>query len=74
MTAFLKMHGLGNDFVVFDGRKSGIPLEPALARAVADRRLGRVKGQWWTVLGTDPDLFRYHRKEIAKWVPSSAPK
>jgi diaminopimelate epimerase len=40
MTAFLKMHGLGNDFVVFDGRKSGIPLEPALARAVADRRLG----------------------------------
>ena len=34
------MHGLGNDFVVFDGRKSGIPLEPALARAVADRRLG----------------------------------
>ncbi|HTW33713.1 MAG TPA: diaminopimelate epimerase [Rhizomicrobium sp.] len=40
MTAFLKMHGLGNDFVVFDGRQSGIPLEPALARAVADRRLG----------------------------------
>lgn len=40
MTAFLKMHGLGNDFVVFDGRKSGIPLEPGLARAVADRRLG----------------------------------
>ena len=40
MTAFLKMHGLGNDFVVFDGRKGRIPLEPALARAVADRRLG----------------------------------
>ena len=40
MTAFLKMHGLGNDFVVFDGRKGGIPLEPALARAVADRRFG----------------------------------
>jgi diaminopimelate epimerase len=40
MTAFLKMHGLGNDFVVFDGRKGGIPLEPSFARAVADRRLG----------------------------------
>ena len=40
MTAFLKMHGLGNDFVVFDGRKSAILLEPRLARAVADRRLG----------------------------------
>jgi len=40
MTAFLKMHGLGNDFVVFDGRKSGLLLEPSLARAVADRRSG----------------------------------
>lgn len=40
MTSFLKMHGLGNDFVVFDGRKSAIALAPALARAIADRRLG----------------------------------
>ena len=40
MTAFLKMHGLGNDFVVFDGRKGALMLEPRLARAVADRRLG----------------------------------
>ena len=40
MTAFVKMHGLGNDFVVFDGRKSGLLLEPSLARAVADRRSG----------------------------------
>jgi diaminopimelate epimerase len=40
MTAFLKMHGLGNDFVVFDGRKGAILLGPQLARAVADRRLG----------------------------------
>jgi diaminopimelate epimerase len=40
MTAFLKMHGLGNDFVVFDGRKNAIVLAPALARAIADRRLG----------------------------------
>lgn len=40
MTAFLKMHGLGNDFVVFDGRKNSIVLSPRLARAVADRRFG----------------------------------
>jgi len=40
MTAFLKMHGLGNDFVVFDGRKGAILLQPQLARVVADRRLG----------------------------------
>ncbi|HEX3809138.1 MAG TPA: diaminopimelate epimerase [Rhizomicrobium sp.] len=40
MTAFLKMHGLGNDFAVFDARKSELALDAAAARAVADRRTG----------------------------------
>jgi diaminopimelate epimerase len=40
MTAFRKMHGLGNDFVVFDGRNGGLVLDEAAARAVADRRFG----------------------------------
>jgi len=40
MTAFLKMHGLGNDFVVFDARDGAIPLTPAQARGVADRHFG----------------------------------
>lgn len=40
MTRFLKMHGLGNDFVVFDARKSGLALDSTLARWVADRREG----------------------------------
>jgi len=40
MTAFLKMHGLGNDFVVFDGRKTHFALDSATARALADRRFG----------------------------------
>ena len=34
------MHGLGNDFVVIDARARAVPLDPALLRAVADRRLG----------------------------------
>ena len=34
------MHGLGNDFVVFDARKQGLALDAAAARAVADRRHG----------------------------------
>ncbi len=37
---FVKMHGLGNDFVVFDGRKNSITLNPQQAAAIADRRLG----------------------------------
>ena len=37
---FLKMHGLGNDFVVLDFRRSAIPLGAAAARRLADRRTG----------------------------------
>ncbi|MEI9997119.1 MAG: diaminopimelate epimerase [Rhizomicrobium sp.] len=40
MTPFLKMHGLGNDFVVFDARKQELALDAAAARAVADRHFG----------------------------------
>jgi diaminopimelate epimerase len=39
--AFTKMHGLGNDFVVLDARKTAMPpMTPAIARALADRRTG----------------------------------
>jgi len=38
---FVKMHGLGNDFVVLDTRAQPLPpVTPALARALADRRTG----------------------------------
>jgi len=40
MTTFLKMHGLGNDFAVFDARERAIALDAATARAIADRRHG----------------------------------
>ncbi|MBM3517326.1 MAG: diaminopimelate epimerase [Alphaproteobacteria bacterium] len=42
MTAlrFRKMHGLGNDFVLFDARARAIDLTPALRRAIAERRRG----------------------------------
>ena len=34
------MHGLGNDFVILDGREEAVAMTPALARAIADRRTG----------------------------------
>ena len=40
MIPFLKMHGLGNDFAVFDARKQGLALDAGLAKAIADRRRG----------------------------------
>jgi len=39
-TPFLKMHGLGNDFVVLDARATPLDLTPVRRRAIADRRLG----------------------------------
>ncbi|TMV94613.1 diaminopimelate epimerase [Thioclava sp. BHET1] len=37
---FMKMHGLGNDFVVIDARTGDDPVTPALARALGDRHRG----------------------------------
>ena len=40
MQRFTKMHGLGNDFVVFDAVTQPLALTPARIRLLADRRLG----------------------------------
>jgi len=40
MTAFVKMHGLGNDFVVFDARDTAINLTPSHVKIIADRHFG----------------------------------
>lgn len=37
---FVKMHGLGNDFVIVDARGADDPVTPALARALGDRHRG----------------------------------
>ncbi|MBF0195964.1 MAG: diaminopimelate epimerase, partial [Magnetococcales bacterium] len=37
---FIKMHGLGNDFVVFDHIKSSHKITPKMAAMLADRRMG----------------------------------
>ncbi|SEO72390.1 diaminopimelate epimerase [Rhodospirillales bacterium URHD0017] len=39
-TPFLKMHGLGNDFVVLDARTAALDLTPERRRVIADRHLG----------------------------------
>ena len=39
-TPFIKMHGCGNDFVVFDARERPVVLDAARCMVVADRRRG----------------------------------
>jgi len=38
--SFIKMHGLGNDFVIVDGRSSPVEINEPLAQAIANRRTG----------------------------------
>ena len=40
MRRFHKMHGLGNDFVIFDAREQPLEMDAARARAIADRKAG----------------------------------
>ena len=40
MRRFHKMHGLGNDFVIFDAREEPVEMDGAIARAIADRKTG----------------------------------
>lgn len=55
---FVKMHGLGNDFVIFDGRTDGFAPDAALARRVADRHHGIGCDQVITMLPSDQgDVF-----------------
>jgi diaminopimelate epimerase len=55
---FLKMHGLGNDFVIIDARGAGDPasngpVTPALARALGDRHRGVGFDQLAVIAGSD---------------------
>ncbi len=40
MLTFMKMHGLGNDFVVIDARTQDIQITPAMTKGIAHRQLG----------------------------------
>ncbi len=58
---FTKMHGLGNDFVVFDGINQHLALDPEWIRRLADRHFGVGCDQVLLVEPTErPDAdFRY---------------
>ncbi len=61
LLAFSKMHGLGNDFVVFDGVRQRVALNAARIRLLADRHFGVGCDQVLVVEASDrPGVdFRY---------------
>ena len=62
MTRFHKMHGLGNDFAIFEARDGAIAMDAARARAIADRHTG---------IGCDQViLLEYDQSDRLSWVLS----
>ncbi len=59
--AFLKMHGLGNDFVVVDERARPLGLSPARVAALADRRTGIGCDQFITLEPPPPGADAFMR-------------
>lgn len=58
-TPFIKMHGLGNDFVVLDAREDELPaVTEAFARALANRRTGIGCDQLIVLSQSDTHDFR----------------
>ncbi|MEO9685682.1 MAG: diaminopimelate epimerase [Tateyamaria sp.] len=58
---FMKMHGLGNDFVVVDARKRHVLLTETLVRALADRHRGVGFDQLAVIKeGTDLEITFYN--------------
>ncbi len=61
MARFLKMHGCGNDFVVFDERAGSLGLTARRAAAIADRRTGVGCDQFIVIepppFGSNADAF-----------------
>jgi diaminopimelate epimerase len=58
---FVKMHGCGNDFVVFDERTRPLGFTPALAAAIADRRTGIGCDQFITIEPARPGADAFMR-------------
>ncbi len=58
---FYKMHGCGNDFVVFDERLAPLGLTPARAAALADRRTGIGCDQLISIEPTGPGADAFMR-------------
>lgn len=58
MRPFLKMHGLGNDFIIFDARREDLALADEDVRALSDRRRGIGCDQLIILRGSDKaDIF-----------------
>ena len=56
---FIKMHGLGNDFVIIDRRKNNLEINKSLISKLSDRRTGAGCDQLITIENSNSSEFCY---------------
>jgi predicted amino acid-binding ACT domain protein len=52
---------------------AALATENGFGLQVADRRFGRVRGEWWSVLAPDTPRYQARRAELFGWAPESVP-
>lgn len=50
-----------------------IAAEYGMGLQVTDRRFGRVRGEWWSVLRHEPDIYQRKKAELFGWAPTGLP-
>lgn len=48
--------------------------EYGLGLQAADRRFGRVRGEWWSVISPDFDKYKRRKEELFDWAPPGVPE
>lgn len=54
-------------------RLAALATENGFGLQVADRRFGRVRGEWWTVLQPNEDRYAARKAELFSWAPDGVP-
>jgi hypothetical protein len=52
---------------------AGLAAAHGFGLQVADRRFGRVRGEWWSVLPPDQDRYAERKKALFGWAPDGVP-
>ncbi|MFB9306547.1 hypothetical protein [Kibdelosporangium philippinense] len=50
-----------------------VAAEYGMGLQVTDRRFGRVRGEWWSVLRHEPDIYQRKKTELFGWAPDGVP-
>lgn len=56
------------------GKISDLAQGYGLGLQIADRRFGRVRGEWWSVLAPDADRYAAAKAELFGWAPPGVPE